>query len=207
MELADVTDSKSVGSNTVRVRPPPSAPKSVTPLNEWGYIFYVLVGGRTRNLRVVHGCTMAVAQSRRKDAPTQTTAKARMPYKMNAQSFKQGCIKTATQSRCTMQRHKWLSMHRCNGTNGCRCTDAAAQMAVDAQMQRPKRPQTQGCVIVLAQSFARCETNRASTIRQPRPATLSPTQQAGYYFWRGGCENPQLAGKAQMLTSNNLYNF
>ena len=27
MELADVTDSKSVGSNTVRVRPPPSAPK------------------------------------------------------------------------------------------------------------------------------------------------------------------------------------
>lgn len=87
MELADVTDSKSVGSNTVRVRPPPSAPKSVTPLNEWGYTFYVLVGGRTRNLRVVHGCTMAVAQSRRKDAPTQTTAKARMPYKMNAQSF------------------------------------------------------------------------------------------------------------------------
>ena len=23
---------------------------------------------------------------------------------------------TATQSRCTMQRHKWLSMHRCGGT-------------------------------------------------------------------------------------------
>ena len=198
MELADVTDSKSVGSNTVRVRPPPSAPKSVTPLNEWGYIFYVLVGGRTRNLRVVHGCTMAVAQSRRKDAPTQTTAKARMPYKMNAQSFKQGCIKTATQSR-------YARMHKDSHTKPLH--DATAQMAVDAQMQRPKRPQTQGCVIVLAQSFARCETNRASTIRQPRPATLSPTQQAGYYFWRGGCENPQLAGKAQMLTSNNLYNF
>ena len=76
----------------------------------------------------------------------------------------QGCIKTATQSRCTMQRHKWLSLHRCNGTNGCRCTDATAQMAVDAQMQRPQRPQTQGCVIVLAQSFRHgCETNRAST--------------------------------------------
>ena len=36
----------------------------------------------------------------------------------------QGSIKTATQSRCTMQRHKWLSLHRCNGTNGCHCTDA-----------------------------------------------------------------------------------
>lgn len=49
-------NSKSVGSNTVRVRPPPSAPKSVTPLNEWGYTFCVLAGGRTRNLRVRHGC-------------------------------------------------------------------------------------------------------------------------------------------------------
>ena len=39
----------------------------------------------------------------------------------------QGCIKTATQSRCTMQRHKWLSLH-----------DATAQMAVIAQMQRHK---------------------------------------------------------------------
>ena len=30
----------------------------------------------------------------------------------------QGRIMTAAQSRCTMQRHKWLSMHRCSGTNG-----------------------------------------------------------------------------------------
>ena len=37
-----------------------------------------------------------------------------------------------------MQRHKWLSLHRCNGTNGCRCTDATAQMAVIAQTQRHK---------------------------------------------------------------------
>ena len=70
----------------------------------------------------------------------------------------QGSIKTATQSRyarmhkdshtkplhdataqmaviAQMQRHKWLSLHRCNGTNGCHCTDAMAQMAVIAQMQ------------------------------------------------------------------------
>ena len=63
----------------------------------------------------------------------QLAGKAWMPYKMDAQSFArmrnqqsvhkrakdarwrshkvvmQGCIKTATQSRCTMQRHKWLS--------------------------------------------------------------------------------------------------
>ena len=116
MELADVTDSKSVGSNTVRVRPPPSAPKSVTPLNEWGYTFCVLVGGRTRNLRVRHGCKMAVAQSRRKDAPTQTTA-----------------------------------------------------------------------------------------IRHP--ATLSPAQQAGYYFWCWGRENTQLAGKAWMPYKMNAQSF
>ena len=139
MELADVTDSKSVGSNTVRVRPPPSAPKSVTPLNEWGYTFYVLVGGRTRNLRVVQGCTMAVAQS-----------------------------------RCTMQ--------------------------------RPQRPQTQGCVIVLAQSFARCETNRASTIRQPRP-TSTTTNRHSPAFWCGGCENTQLAGKARMPYKMNAQSF
>ena len=34
------------------------------------------------------------------------------------QATMQGRIMTAAQSRCTMQRHKWLSMHRCSGTNG-----------------------------------------------------------------------------------------
>ena len=141
MELADVTDSKSVGSNTVRVRPPPSAPKSVTPLNEWGYTFCVLVGGRTRNLRVVQGCTMAVAQSRctmqrpqrpqfdnPAPLPLQQTGiallflvlgganshcagKARMPYKMNAQSFKHGCLKAAALSCHTMWQPKRLTRH------------------------------------------------------------------------------------------------
>ena len=165
MELADVTDSKSVGSNTVRVRPPPSAPKSVTPLNEWGYIFYVLVGGRTRNLRVVHGCTMAVAQSRRKDAPTQTTAKARMPYKMNAQSFKQGCLKSAAQSR-------YARMHKDSHTKPLH--DATAQMAVNAQMQRHQRLTTRigatpkaRTLWLLAKSFARCKTNIASNAKHP----------------------------------------
>ena len=79
MELADVTDSKSVGSNTVRVRPPPSAPKKAgLCLNRYSPAFFGAGGVRTRTVRVVQGCTMAVAQSRRKDAPTPTTANARM---------------------------------------------------------------------------------------------------------------------------------
>ena len=39
------------------------------------------------------------------------------------------------------------------------------------------------------------------------PATLSPAQQAGYYFWCGGRENPQLAGKAWMPYKMNAQSF
>ena len=44
MELADVTDSKSVGSNTVRVRPPPPAPKEATPQRVWLLLVSVVWG-------------------------------------------------------------------------------------------------------------------------------------------------------------------
>ena len=74
MELADVTDSKSVGSNTVRVRPPPSAPKSVTPLNEWGYTFLCVGGWENPQLA---GRARMHDSGRSKslhDAATQTTA-------------------------------------------------------------------------------------------------------------------------------------
>ena len=64
--------------------------------------------------------TGATAPSPSKDACSQ-------PH----EAVMQGCIKTATQSRCTMQRHKWLSLHRCNGTNGCQCTDATTLTADD----------------------------------------------------------------------------
>ena len=45
MELADVPDSKSGGSDTVRVRPPSPAPKQARPS---GLAFLCLTGGRTR---------------------------------------------------------------------------------------------------------------------------------------------------------------
>ena len=77
-------------------RPHFDTPPHFRSLNEWGYTFYVLVGGRTRNLRVVQGCTMAVAQSR------------------------------------------YARMHNDSHTKPLH--DATAQMAVDAQMQRPQRP-------------------------------------------------------------------
>ena len=118
MELADVTDSKSVGSNTVRVRPPPSAPSNKPTLFMRGLIAFVpMAGGRTRNLRVAQGCAMAVTQSR------------------------------------------YARMHKDSHTKPLH--DATAQMAVDAQMHRPQRPQTQGCVIVLAQSFARMRNQQS----------------------------------------------
>ena len=47
MELADVTDSKSVGSNTVRVRPPPPAPEKHLPVS--GRRFLVLAVEIQRN--------------------------------------------------------------------------------------------------------------------------------------------------------------
>ena len=79
MELADVTDSKSVGSNTVRVRPPPSAPSNKPTLFMRGLIAFVpMAGGRTRNLRVAQGCAMAVTQSRCTMHRPPTTANARM---------------------------------------------------------------------------------------------------------------------------------
>ena len=108
-----------------------------------------------------------------------------MPYKMNAQSFARMRNQQSVHKRAKDAR--WRS-HK-----------------VGARTRRPKRPQTQGCVIVLAQSFARMRN--FGQARFDNPATLSPAQQAGYYFWCGGRENPQLAGRAGMLTSNNLYNF
>ena len=73
-------------------------------------------------------------------------------------------------------------------------------------MQRPQRPQTQGCVIVLAQSFARCETNRASTIRQPRP-TSTTTNRHSPAFWCSGRANSHGVGKARMPYKMNAQSF
>ena len=89
----------------------------------------------------------------------------------------QGCIKTATQSRyarmhkdshteplhdataqmavdAQMQRHKWLSMHRCNGTNGCRCTDVATQTVDEAVMRNQQSVHKKASVVVLFEGLS-----------------------------------------------------
>ena len=117
---------------------------------------------------------------------TQLAGKARMPYKMNAQSFARMRNQQSVHKRAKDAR--WRS-HK-----------------VGARTRRPKRPQTQGCVIVLAQSFARMR-NQKSKHDSTTPLHFRPLNKRGIIFWCGGRENPQLAGRARMLTSNNLYNF
>ena len=115
----------------------------------------------------------------------------------------QGCIKTATQSRyarmhkdshtkplhdataqmavdAQMQRHKWLSMHRCNGTNGCRRKDAPTPTTANARMRDSACPKfrtmrnqqskhdVQGCTIAVAQSRRKDAPTQTTAIRQPR---------------------------------------
>ena len=65
----------------------------------------------------------------------------------------------------------------------------------------------QGCTMAVAQSRRKDAPTPTTAIRQPRPATLSPAQQVGYYFWCGGCENTQLAGKARMPYKMNAQSF
>ena len=92
-----MTDSKSVGSNTVRVRPPPSAPKKAgLCLNRHSPAFFG-AGGRTRTVRVVHGCTIVLAPS-----------------------FKQGCLKSAALSCHTMWQPKRLTRHDAKPTEQAR---------------------------------------------------------------------------------------
>ena len=185
-----MTDSKSVGSNTVRVRPPPSAPK-IIPRSTSGVLFLVRregepatcgscmdarwrsrkVGARTRRPQrpqFDNPATLSPAQQAGyyfwcggRENP-QLAGKAWMPYKMNAQSF----------ARMRNQQSK----HDVQG-----CTMAVHK--VGARTRRPQRPQFDN------------------------PATLSPAQQAGYYFWCGGRENPQLAGKAWMPYKMNAQSF
>ena len=86
-------------------RPQFDIPLHFRPLNKRGIIFGA-AGARTRNLRVVQGCTIAVAQSRyarmHKDSHTKPLHDATAQMAVDAQ----------------MQRHKWLSMHRCGNPNG-----------------------------------------------------------------------------------------
>ena len=139
MELADVTDSKSVGSNTVRVRPPPSAPK-IIPRSTSGVLFLVRREGEPATCG---SCMDARWRS----------------HKVGARTHKDSHTEP---------------LH-----------DATAQMAVDAQMWQPKRPQTQGCVIVLAQSFARMR-NQKSKHDSTTPLHFRRLNKRGIIFGAGG---------------------
>ena len=70
-------------------------------------LLFLVLGGQTRTVRVRHGCTIVLAQS-----------------------FKQGCLKSAALSR-------YARMHKDSHTKPLH--DATALMAVDAQMWQPKR--------------------------------------------------------------------
>ena len=129
----------------------------------------------------------------------------------------QGCIKTATQSRCTMQRHKWLSMHRCNGTNGCRRKDAPTQTTANARMRDSACPKfrtmrnqqskhdVQGCKMAVAQSRRKDAPTQTTAIRHP--ATLSPAQQAGYYFLVRREGEPATCGSCKDAYKQQLIQF
>ena len=110
----------------------------------------------------------------------------------------QGCIKTATQSRCTMQRHKWLSMHRCNGTNGCRRKDAPTPTTANARMRDSACPKfrtmrnqqskhdVQGCTIAVAQSRRKDAPTQTTAIRQPRYTFARSTSGVLFFGAAGG---------------------
>ena len=112
----------------------------------------------------VQGCTIAVAQSRyarmHKDSHTKPLHDATAQMAVIAQ----------------MQRHKWLSMHRCNGTNGCRCTDVATQTADEAVMRNQQsKHDVHGCTIAVAQSRRKDAPTPTTAFRQPRHTFANST--------------------------------
>ena len=115
-------------------------------------------------MRVVHGCTIAVAQSRC------TMCRPQRPQTQGcvivlAKSFKQGCLKPAALSCHTMWQPKRLTRHDAKPT----------EQARRARMHDSSRTKS-----------LHDAATQTTAIRQPRLATLLPAQQAGYYFWCGG---------------------
>ena len=128
-----------------------------------------------------------------------------------------------------MQRHKWLSMHRCNGTNGCRCTDVATQTADEARMRNQQsKHDVQGCTIAVAQSRrkdAPTQTTANARMRDSacpkvshdakpteqarfdNPATLSLTQTGIALLFLVLGANSHGAGKARMPYKMNAQSF
>ena len=138
-------------------------------------------------------------------ANSHCAGKARMPYKMNAQRL---CRTQSPQSV-----HKRARMHDSGRTKSLH--DAATQTTAFRHPATLPLSQTgislffgadvlvgertrnlrvvQGCTIVLAPSFARCETNRASTIRHPAPPHFRPLA-SGVLFLVRWVREPALCG-------------
>ena len=114
------------------------------------------VGARTRRPKrpQTQGCVIVLAQSFARYETNRASTTCKDARWRSHKAVMQGCIKTATQSRCTMQRHKWLSMHRCNGTNGCRCTDVATQTADEAVMRNQQSVHKKTSVVVLFEGLS-----------------------------------------------------
>ena len=119
MELADVTDSKSVGSNTVRVRPPPSAPK-IAPRSLAGCYFWcggrenphcagrarMHDSGRTKSLQGRSDPNDRISTPRHTSTITNRHSPAFLVPRGRTRTVRvvQGCTIAVAQSRCTMQR-------------------------------------------------------------------------------------------------------
>ena len=144
-----------------------------------------------------------------------------MPYKMNAQSFKHGCLKAAALSCHTMWQPKRLTRHGCETnrafinvqrmhdsgrtkslhdaptptTANARMRDSACPKFRTMRNQQSKHD-VQGCTIAVAQSRRKDAPTQTTAIRQPR-YTFARSTSGVYFFWCWGA-NSHGAGKARM---------
>ena len=211
MELADVTDSKSVGSNTVRVRPPPSAPKIITLLNEWGYYFWY---GGWENPQFAGRARMrdGACTKFRKDA--KPTEQAQFDTPPHFHSLKDSGVtflyawREGEPAICGSRKDARWRLHQVS--QGCETNRASAirqPRHISARskivglyffMYRTGRTRTvrvaQGCAMALAPSFARMRNQQSKRNSTPRHTSIRSKIVGLHFYMPGGRKNPQFAG-------------